>query len=208
MNRGPFIFIGLLVVLSISWSFTLVKPIKEAGDLQARVVQGEWIPPRLTGLAAQGREVYRQQGCVSCHTQQTRATSGNDIARGWGSRHSMPLDYVEQDVVFTGFARMGPDLANVGERRPDVDWHLLHFYDPQITSKGSNMPSFRFLFEKRLIEGEPSDRALKLPESYALDEAYEIVPTRAAEALAAYMASLTQTYDILEAPAPEKLAFK
>lgn len=208
MNRGPFIFIGLLIILSLSWGLTLVKPAQEAGRLQARIVQGERIPPVLPGLARQGREVYQEQGCVNCHTQQSRATSGNDIAREWGTRQSMPLDYVDQDVVFTGFSRIGPDLSNVGTRRTERDWHLMHLYDPQITSPGSNMPSFKFLFEEREIIGEPSDRALKLPENYAVAAGREVVPTRDAEALAAYMIALQQSYDIPEAPTPEKLAFK
>lgn len=208
MNRGPFIFIGLLIILSLSWGLTLVKPVQEAGRLQARIVQGDRVPSVLPGLAQQGREVYQEQGCVNCHTQQSRATSGNDIAREWGTRQSMPLDYVDQDVVFTGFSRMGPDLSNVGARRAEKDWHLLHLYNPQITSPGSNMPSFAFLFEEREIVGEASDRALKLPEGYSVAEGHEVVPTRDAEALAAYMMALQQRDDIPEAPTPEKLAFK
>lgn len=208
MNRGPFIFIGVLIIVSLSWGLTLVKPIKEAGKMQARIVQGERIPSIMTGKAQQGSEVYKELGCVSCHTQQTRVTSGNDIARGWGTRQSMPLDYVDQDVVFTGYSRMGPDLANVGTRRTDKEWHLLHLYDPQITSPGSNMPPFKFLFEERDIVGDPSDRALELPEGFRPDAGKEIIPTRDAEALAAYMMALQQSYEIPEAPTPEKLAFK
>lgn len=208
MNRGPFIFIGVLIIVSLSWGLTLVKPIKEAGRLQARIVQGERLPPIHSGLAQQGSEIYQELGCVNCHTQQTRAVSGNDIMRGWGTRQSMPLDYVDQEVVFTGFSRMGPDLSNVGTRRSEKEWHLLHFYDPQITSPGSNMPSFKFLYEEREIVGKASDRALELPEGYRPEEGKEIIPTRDAEALAAYMMALQQSYEIPEAPTPEKLAFK
>lgn len=119
----------------------------------------------------------------------------------------MPIDYIDQNVVFTGSNRVGPDLANVGTRRTEAEWHYLHFYNPKITSPGSNMPPFAFLFEKREIAGEGSIRALELPESHALEEGYELVPTRKADALVAYMLGLSQAYDIEEAPAPEKLAF-
>lgn len=208
MNRGPFIFIGVLIIVSLSWAVTLVKPIQEAGNLSPIGAGDERIPTRLAGLAEQGREVYQELGCVNCHTQQTIALVGTDIERGWGARQSMPIDYIDQDVVFTGTNRVGPDLANVGTRRTEADWHYLHFYNPEITSPGSNMPPFAFLFEKREIVGEGSNRALALPEAYAVEEGYEVVPTRKADALVAYMLGLSQAYDIEEAPAPEKLAFK
>ncbi len=209
MNRGPFIFIGVLIIVSLSWAITLVKPIQEAGNLTP-IGKGEnRIPTLPTGLAELGREVYQEQGCVSCHTQQTLIV-GSDIDRQWGTRQSMPLDYVDQKVVFTGTNRVGPDLANVGERRSDAQWHYLHFFNPQIVSPGSNMPPFTFLFERRKIVGEASDRALNIPAEHRdlADEGFEYVPTRDADALVAYMLGLSQAYDIEEAPTPEKLAYK
>lgn len=208
MNRGPFIFIGVLIIVALSWALTLVKPIEEGGRLVAIRTGTERIPVRVLGLAAQGQEVYREQGCVACHTQQVRAVAGSDVDRGWGDRQTVSLDYIEQSPVFTGYSRMGPDLTNVGGRRDDPMWHLLHFYEPRLTSKGSNMPSYRFLFETRKIVGQPSDRALELPAEFAPAEGYEILPTRDAEALVAYMLSLNIQYDIEEAPSPEKLSFK
>ena len=38
--------------------------------------------------------------------------------------------------------KVGPDLSFVGDRRPDRDWHLRHFSDPQAVSPGSIMPKF------------------------------------------------------------------
>lgn len=208
MNRGPFIFIGLLVIVSLSWAVTLVKPIQEAGNLSPMLEGGARIPTLVDGLALRGREVYQEQGCVNCHTQQTLATVGTDIERGWGTRQSMPLDYVDQSPVFTGYNRVGPDLANVGARRSEADWHYLHFYNPEITSPGSNMPPFAYLFHTRPIVGERSNRALELPEGFQPEDGYEVVPTPEADALVAYMLSLSQDYEIREAPTPEKLAHK
>ncbi|MDQ8187325.1 cbb3-type cytochrome c oxidase subunit II [Pelagicoccus sp. SDUM812002] len=209
MNRGPFIFIGVLIIVSLSWAITLVKPIQEGGNLSPVGKGADRVPALLAGLAEQGREVYQEQGCVNCHTQQTLVI-GSDLERGWGDRQSMPLDYIDQNVVFTGTNRVGPDLANVGERRTDADWHYLHFFNPQIVTPGSNMPPFTFLFEKRKIVGQSSDRALKLPAEFqdTIEEGYEYVPTRDADALVAYMLGLSQAYDIEEAPTPEKLAYK
>ena len=62
------------------------------------------------------------------------------------------------------------------------------------------MPGMPFLFETREIVGEPTNRALKLPAEYAVGDGYEVVPSRKAEALVAYMKSLKVTYDLKEAP--------
>jgi ubiquinol-cytochrome c reductase cytochrome b subunit len=37
---------------------------------------------------------------------------------------------------------LGPDLSYVGDARPDREWHLKHFRDPQSVSPGSIMPRF------------------------------------------------------------------
>ena len=207
MNRGPFIFIGVFAIISLSWALTLIKPIEEAGHLEAIGIGNDRIPRALTGAANQGREVYQELGCVSCHTQQVRLR-GMDIERGWGDRQTMAIDYIDQSPVYTGFSRVGPDLSNVGLRLIDPDWHLLHFYNPRITSEGSNMPSYSFLFEKREIVGQRSDRALELEGAFDPGDGYEVVPTRRAEALVAYMLSLKFDYELDEAPTPEKVAYK
>lgn len=207
MNRGPFIFIGVLIIVSVSWALTLVKPIEEGGHLLPLGAGADRKPALQMGLSDQGREVYQELGCIACHTQQVRVTAGKDVARGWGDRQTVALDYIDQNPVFTGSYRVGPDLTNVGARRSDVAWHLLHLYNPQITSKGSNMPSYSFLFEKRKVVGEGSDRALKLDGAFAPEAGYEIVPSRKAEALASYLAHLQVGYDIEEAPSPDKLTY-
>jgi len=90
--------------------------------------------------------------------------------------------------------RTGPDLRNIGARQTSRDWHMLHLYDPQITSKGSIMAPFAFLFEKHKIVGQPSPKAIKLPAPYTAEPGYEVVPTQRAEALVAYLQSLKDTY--------------
>ncbi len=39
-------------------------------------------------------------------------------------------------------ANIGPDLSYVADRRPDRNWHLQHFKNPQSVSPGSFMPKF------------------------------------------------------------------
>lgn len=214
MNRGPFIFLGVFIIVVASWTYVVYKPNQNMGRLTAIIdeEQGGILPRGIQGAASHGREVYQELGCIACHTQQVRVAAGTDIERGWGVRQSVARDYIGETRALIGNSRIGPDLANIGDRRPDANWHLLHFYNPQITSEGSNMPAYAFLFETREIVGEPSVDALDIPEPFAPENGYEVIPSREAHSLASYMASLKIDYDLIEAPKSnetmaEELAF-
>ncbi len=125
---------------------------------------------------------------------------GPDINRGWGRRRSVAEDYLFEYPVMLGSRRVGPDLANVGLRQPDLNWHLRHLYAPQLEVKGSTMPSYRFLFQKRKVERVPSPDALVLPKELAPAPGYEIVPTPGAKALVAYLTSLRADAPLFNAP--------
>jgi len=122
---------------------------------------------------------------------------GSDIKRGWGKRRTVARDYVSEYPIFLGNSRVGPDLSNIGVRKPDAQWHHLHLYDPAKVVPGSPMPSYRFLYKKQRVTGERSADALPLE---GIEEGYEIVPTKAAKALVAYLQSLDKTYSLPEAP--------
>ena len=104
--------------------------------------------------------------------------------------------------VLLGSMRIGPDLTNIGKRQPSAEWQHLHLYQPQVISSGSTMPPFRFLYKKQKIVGEPSSSALKLKGPDAPEAGYEIIPTREAKALVAYLLSLDRTYSLPEVPVP------
>lgn len=159
-------------------------------------------PLPLTGLAAEGRREYIKQGCLYCHSQQVRRKGfGADYERGWGNRQTVPRDYIRQDRVLLGTMRTGPDLTNVGERLPDATWHYQHLWNPRLPYEHSTMPDFKFLFDVRKIDEEtgPSPDALRLTGESAPADGYEVVPTRRAEALVAYLLSLRLDYDLPEA---------
>jgi cytochrome c oxidase cbb3-type subunit II len=126
--------------------------------------------------------------------------TGPDIARGWGARRTVAADYLFDYPVMTGSQRIGPDLANVGLRLPDANWHLLHLYNPKITTTNSVMPSYRYLFETRKIVFGPSRDALSLPKEFAPSDGYEVLPKPEARALAAYLQSLRADAPLFEAP--------
>jgi cbb3-type cytochrome oxidase cytochrome c subunit len=80
-------------------------------------------------------------------------------------------------------------------------WHHRHLYSPRTTSpdtRDSNMPAYRFLYEKRIIAGERSADALQLTGPDAPPEGWEIVPTYDARCLVAYLMSLDQSHPLKE----------
>jgi ubiquinol-cytochrome c reductase cytochrome b subunit len=68
--------------------------------------------PRVDPAVVRGKAAYARFGCAGCHR-----------IHGEGGA-------------------IGPDLSFVGETRPERDWHLKHFRDPQAVSPGSIMPKF------------------------------------------------------------------
>jgi cytochrome c oxidase cbb3-type subunit II len=203
MNHGPLLFLGIFFTLAFSWFGLVTVPQLQFGGLgQARIEEtGRLYPEARFGQAAIGREVYQAQGCIYCHSQQVRpAGFGADLERGWGQRRTVSRDYLHDRPVLLGTMRTGPDLANIGQRQPSVDWHMSHLYDPQTTSPGSIMPPYRYMFERRWIGDEPSPDALNLTGEFAPPAGYEIVPTPEARALVAYLLSLNSSAPLPEAP--------
>jgi len=280
MNYGPLIVLAAFFGLASSWFGFVLTPQMQLGQLQQTntLSGGVTYPVARPGLARQGLDVYRANGCASCHSQQMLQTKtvcdvvlsdagtnqgavmqalfqlkpglpgtkaaellktlpqtlvaggtrqeadnamkalqptgakaelrivpvGPDIARGWGKRRTVAEDFLYDYPVMPGSQRIGPDLASVGLRR-DANWQLLHLYAPAREVKGSVMPPYRFLFEKRRIERAPSPDALMMPAELAPEPGYEIVPTREARALVAYLSSLRSDAPLFIAPftAPE-----
>jgi len=129
------------------------------------------------------------------------AAVGVDIHRGWGTRRTVAQDFAADATAMPGSLRMGPDLANVGERRRDMNWQLAHLYSPSQVTKGSPMPAYTFLFERKKIGKEASPDALKSVGDFnAPTDGYEIVPKPEGRALAAYLASLSAETPLYEAP--------
>ena len=144
MNQGPTIFLGVFLTFASAWVGLVVAPYVQLEAQRSRNAAKSDAPPEtpMGGLAAQGRQVYRANGCVYCHSQQIRPENfGSDIARGWGPRRPVAPDYVGERPVMLGTMRTGPDLANIGTRQTSAAWHHLHLYNPRITSPGSITPS-------------------------------------------------------------------
>ena len=99
----------------------------------------------------------------------------------------------------TANASPAPPLSATGEPMPySVAWHHRHLYSPRSINDDSNMPAYRFLYEKRPISDERSADALQLSGSDAPPAGSEIVPTYDAKCLVAYLMSLDQSHPLNE----------
>jgi cytochrome c oxidase cbb3-type subunit 2 len=75
-------------------------------------------------------------------------------------------------------------------------WHHVHLYSPRGINIDSNMPSYRFLYEKRRISDARSADALQLTGSDAPPEGWEVVPSFDAKCLVAYLMALNQSHPL------------
>ena len=213
-------FFLLLAAFAFAWFGLVVLPWMTLGHLQPFPGAGsdDIEPWDTSGLAHAGEKVYAANGCVYCHTQQVRpATSGSDIARGWGTakneqadkpaeitRRTYPRDYIWQGQVFLGTSRAGADLSNIAYRFPDAASLYRYLYDPYVLDPHTSMPAYRFLFTTRKITGgAPSADAIVFADPAVTPPGTEIVPTPDAQALVAYLLSLKKGYDLPdERPGP------
>jgi cytochrome c oxidase cbb3-type subunit II len=221
MNRASTLFLGVFFALAFSFVGLVLANQITYGSFTPHVDEdeGKAFPQALPGLAAQGKLVYQDLGCIACHTQQVRrpgfGSDSGEGSRGWGERQSVARDYLREDRVLLGSQRVGPDLRNLAARKNTdgadftADWLYRYLYNPESVVKDSNQPRYAFLFKTQPIIGQPSPKALKLPADLAPAAGYEVVPTTRAESLVAYLMSLKDTYaypetqNVYTPPAPK-----
>src|SRR6266446_921185 len=77
MNYGPLIFLAAFFALASAWFGLVLTPQMQVGHLQqtTNVSTSATYPLARPGLARQGLEVYRANGCAYCHSQQVRQTA-------------------------------------------------------------------------------------------------------------------------------------
>lgn len=203
MKNGLALFFGVFAILALSWAGLLLTAQRQFGALsQFKDPADETLYPQpMPGLADQGRLVYQDLGCATCHTQQVRREGfGADVARKWGQRGGYARDYIRDRSVHLGSSRVGPDLRNAGntELHPYADAAYFYqlLYAPASVAPGSLMPAHTFLFDVHPVAGrQPSAHALRLSSKYSPGPGLEVVPTARAQALVAYLQSLKDTYD-------------
>ncbi|MBE2284176.1 MAG: cbb3-type cytochrome c oxidase subunit II [Prosthecobacter sp.] len=224
MNFRTFI-LGLAASFGLPWLCLIVIPTVQyqhlapiAYDKEKDGVDFTSYPP--ANINGQGQLVYIREGCNQCHTQMIRPVQlGLDgWYKGWGedqeARPSAPVrpnvlrDYLGEKYALLGVQRVGPDLANYGWRAPDANALHQHLYAPRSVHEWSNMPAYPGLYKVQKIQGQVSNRALKLPKKFAPPAGYEVVPTPEADRLVEYLLSLKKAYPVpgqsavAAAPAP------
>jgi mono/diheme cytochrome c family protein/uncharacterized membrane protein len=132
-QRARWHLIGLLAPVTLAILFFATRP--DANDADRDPV-------------ARGREVYRQEACITCHSQYIRPLT-HDVA--WWGPYRAP-DFQERPP-FIGNRRQGPDLMNVGLRR-SAEWQQRHLENPRALSPGSRMPAYSHLFTDGSTRGD------------------------------------------------------
>lgn len=201
MTRTWLLILGALATLGFAVIVLVVLPQVVLVDVPVP----EQLVPSTVGdiekdrVARRGREVYIANGCVYCHSQQVRDPAfTTDMERGWGSRPTVPADYVFDRPHLLGTMRTGPDLINVGQRIPDPEWHLIHLYNPRALVDWSIMPPFPYLFEHKTPDQvRAEDPVVEVPEKFR-PEGRVVVAKPEALALVEYLLSLKRLYPVPE----------
>ncbi len=152
----------------------------------------------LTALELEGRDIYRREGCVGCHSQMVRPFRAETERYG---HFNVAGEEVWEHNFLWGSKRTGPDLARVGGRYSD-DWHRAHMYNPRDVVPESIMPAYPWLFE-RTLDGENTPAKMRTLQRLGVPYTDEQIANATAEVngtqeITALIAYLQQLGTVLE----------
>ncbi len=98
-----------------------------------------------TALELAGRDIYVQEGCYVCHSQQIRPMISEKLR--YGDPSTIEESYYDRPFQW-GSKRTGPDLARVGGKYPDL-WHYRHMVNPREITPNSIMPGYHWLTKNK-----------------------------------------------------------
>jgi cytochrome c oxidase cbb3-type subunit 2 len=136
LEKNPFFF---AVMISIVISFAGLMEIVPNFAKAAQPVEG--LKPR-TVLELAGKNIYKKDNCISCHSQLIRPFKAETDRYG---EYSLSGEYAYDRPFLWGSKRTGPDLHRVGNYRT-TDWHENHMWNPPAIVPGSIMPAYRHQF--------------------------------------------------------------
>jgi cytochrome c oxidase cbb3-type subunit 2 len=142
IEKNVFILLVLLVIVSSIGAIVEIFPlfIKEVAIEKVEGMRAH------TPLELLGMEIYKREGCYTCHSQQIRAL--RDEVERYG--HYSFASESRYDFPFLwGSNRTGPDLARVGGKYSD-DWQVQHLIDPRSLVPESIMPKYHFMTQAGL----------------------------------------------------------
>ena len=136
LEKNPFFFaVGVFVVIAYAGLIEILPNFAEA----ARPVKG--LKP-YSVLELAGKEVYKKDNCIACHSQLIRPFKSETDRYG---QYSLSGEYAYDRPFLWGSKRTGPDLHRVGNYRTS-DWHANHMWDPKSVVPDSIMPAYKHQF--------------------------------------------------------------
>lgn len=152
----------------------------------------------LSALELEGRDIYRREGCVGCHSQMVRPFRAETERYG---HYNVAGEQVYEHNFLWGSKRTGPDLARVGGRYSD-DWHRAHLYNPRDVVPESIMPAYPWLF-KNTLDGDATPAKMRTLRQLGVpytdeDIANATAEVRGTQEITALVAYLQQLGTVLE----------
>lgn len=138
LEKNPFFFaVGVFVVIAFAGLIEILPNFAEA----SRPVVN--LKP-YTVLEMAGKNIYKNENCITCHSQLIRPFKSETDRYG---QVSLSGEYVYDRPFLWGSRRIGPDLHRVGNYR-STDWHENHMLDPKSVVPQSIMPAYPYMFTK------------------------------------------------------------
>ena len=136
LEKNPFFFaVGVFVVIAYAGLVEILPSFAEA----ARPVKG--LKP-YSVLELAGKEVYKKDNCIACHSQLIRPFKSETDRYG---QYSLSGEYAYDRPFLWGSKRTGPDLHRIGNYRTS-DWHANHMWNPKDLVPDSIMPAYKHQF--------------------------------------------------------------
>ena len=136
LERNPFFMAAWIsIVITVAGLIEIVPDFANA----ARPLDG--LKP-YTVLQLAGKEVYKKDNCIACHSQLIRPFKSETDRYG---PFSVSGEYAFDRPFLWGSKRTGPDLHRVGNYRT-TDWHEAHMWDPPAIVPNSIMPAYRHMW--------------------------------------------------------------
>ncbi len=136
LEKNPFFFaVGVFLVIAFAG---LVEILPNFGEASRPVVG---LKP-YTVLELAGKEVYKKDNCIACHSQLIRPFKSETDRYG---QYSLSGEYAYDRPFLWGSKRTGPDLHRIGNYR-STDWHENHMWDPKSVIPQSIMPAYKHQF--------------------------------------------------------------
>jgi len=136
LEKNPFFFaVGVFIVIAFAGLIEILPNFAEA----SRPVVG--LKP-YSVLELAGKEIYKKDQCIACHSQLIRPFKSETDRYG---QVSLSGEYAYDRPFLWGSKRTGPDLHRVGNYRT-TDWHENHMWDPKSVVPQSIMPAYKHMF--------------------------------------------------------------